>query len=185
MEAVRNAIKRYNTQAERFDPPRQLLSLDQVTKSTSSFLNEFEVLRFAQPEVQDKAWVRPACREASVKYYKLCRAREEVERLNLEERRLQMSIDTEITHTVNVLEKLSTQNPLLGIELKRRWRARSLIINVHLRKLAELRDQVYFTGTRQGSGAEGLDEDVSDWESESEGERGFDMMTEFIAGITD
>jgi len=102
------------------------------------------VLRFAQPEVQDKAWVRPACREASVKYYKLCRAREEVERLNLEERRLQMSIDTEITHTVNVLEKLSTQNPLLGIELKR-----------------------------------------SDWESESEGERGFDMMTEFIAGITD
>lgn len=175
-------------QAERFDPPRQPLSLDQVTKSTSSFLAEFEVLRFAQREVQDKAWVRPACREASVKYYKLCRAREEVKRLNLEVRRLQVSIDTEITHTVKVLEEISTQNPLLGIELKRRWRARSLINNLHLCKLAELRDQVYFTGMRWdrvNEEGEGVDEDASDGESESEREREFDTMTEFIEGITD
>ena len=173
-------------QAEKFDPPRRLLSLDKVTKSTSSFLADFEVLRFAQPEVQDKAWVRPACREASVKYYKLCRAREEVKRLNLEVRRLQVSINEEITHTLKVLEEISAQNPLLGIELKRRWRSRSLICNVHLRKLAELRNQVYFTGMGRDTDFDAeIDEDAIDQELESDGEREFDTMTEFIAGIND
>ncbi|KAF8330271.1 hypothetical protein F5887DRAFT_1064156 [Amanita rubescens] len=189
-EAVRNAIKRYNVQAERFDPPRRLFPLDQVPKCSSSFLAEFDILRFAQPVVQGQEWVRPACREASIKYYKLCRAREEVKRLNLEARRLQVSINDETTHTLNVLEELSTQNPILAIELKRRQSSRSSINNVHLRKLTELRNQVYFTGMRWDDfdfGAKGaeIDKDADGVESESEGEREFDAMTEFIEGITD
>lgn len=74
--------------------------------------------------------------------------------------------------------------------MKRRWRPRSLLNNVHLRKLAELRNQVYFTGMAQDTsfnekGAEDVDADASDVESESDGEREFDTMTRFIEGITD
>jgi hypothetical protein len=49
-----------------------------------SFLAEFDLLRFAQPDVQEADWLKPAHREAALKHYKLCRAREEIIRLNIE-----------------------------------------------------------------------------------------------------
>lgn len=156
-----------------------------------SFLAEFDVLRFAQPGVQDEKWVTPACREAAVKHFKLSRAREEIIRLNVEVERLQSSIDDEITHTVQVLEELSTRNPNLGVELKRRWRLRSLIDNIHLVKLTKLRDQAYFTGRRQadmgartGDSEEGIDETNIET-TELLGEKEFDIMTDFVEAITD
>ena len=59
------------------------------------FLAEFDVLQLMVSDKCHEGWTKPANREAAIKYFKLRRAREEIERLNLEIYRLEHSIRTE------------------------------------------------------------------------------------------
>ncbi|KAJ7784074.1 hypothetical protein B0H14DRAFT_3095688 [Mycena olivaceomarginata] len=60
--------------------------LEQVVEYT--FLADFDILRDTRDEVQSRPWTRPAYRLAMDSYFKLCRAREEIQRLNIEIRRV-------------------------------------------------------------------------------------------------
>ncbi|KAG1770857.1 hypothetical protein EV702DRAFT_977759, partial [Suillus placidus] len=62
-------------------------------------------------------WTKPAHREATVKYFKLHHAHEEIERLNVEVWRLRTSIHDEEVKTTAVIDELSVSNPLLSLEL--------------------------------------------------------------------
>ncbi|KAG1767511.1 hypothetical protein EDD22DRAFT_978133 [Suillus occidentalis] len=79
LEAICNAINRYNTQATSLIPPRPKIVWKDIADYT--FLD-------SRADIQDKDWVRPAHREATTKYFKLCRAHEEMIQLNIKIRRL-------------------------------------------------------------------------------------------------
>ncbi|KAG1744784.1 hypothetical protein EDB19DRAFT_1826928 [Suillus lakei] len=81
-DAIRNALNWYNVQAAALDPPRPQLSWKNITEY--SFLGKFDLLHHSRADIRELDWTKPAHREATVKYFKLCRACEEIVRLNVE-----------------------------------------------------------------------------------------------------
>ncbi|KAH7904870.1 hypothetical protein BJ138DRAFT_985057, partial [Hygrophoropsis aurantiaca] len=140
------AINRYNTQALALDPPRPTITWKQIADYT--FLGEFDLLRQSRSDVRVEDWTKPAYREATVKFFKLQRAREEIVRLNVEVRRLRTAIhDEEITVTRVIADLLST-NRALGLELQRHWQIRAAVNIVHIYKLDQIECLPRFSGTR-------------------------------------
>lgn len=143
-EAIRNAITRYNTEAAKLSPPRPKLSWKQVVDY--SFLGEFDLLREARFDIRTQPWADPLRREATVKYLRLRQARTEIERLNIEVRRLDTAIHDEEVHMVGTIDRLSRSNPLLATELQRQWKLRSLVNEVHKVRLTEIKALPHFSG---------------------------------------
>ncbi|KAG2117478.1 hypothetical protein DEU56DRAFT_698004, partial [Suillus clintonianus] len=91
-------------------------------------------------------WTKPAHREATVKYFKLQRAREEIQRLNIEIRRLRTAIhDEELTVNATINSLLVSNKPV-GLELQRQWRSRAAINAAHLFRLDRIMSQAGFSG---------------------------------------
>ncbi|KAG1895322.1 uncharacterized protein F5891DRAFT_960402 [Suillus fuscotomentosus] len=143
-DTIRNTINRYNIQAASLIPPRQTIAWKDIAEY--SFLGEFDLLRDSRTDIQDKDWARPAHREATTKYFKLCRAREEIIRLNIEIRRLRTAIHDETIDTSAVIDELLVANPLLAAELKRQWRSRAAINAVHTYRLDQIERLFGFSG---------------------------------------
>lgn len=193
-ETVRKAIRRYNDQGKLLDPPVEPITWEEIAEY--SFIGEFDLLRITRSEIRKEKWTKMAYRAAAVKYYKLCRAREEVQRLNIEVRRLRAFIHEEADHMKRAIERLSTDHPLLADELHYRWMLRSSINLLHLERLQRLEHQPYYTGSQ------GLEENVSikaifplgisdstleeedQIEAETEQERDFSIVVDFVANIT-
>ncbi|KAG1896068.1 uncharacterized protein F5891DRAFT_897396, partial [Suillus fuscotomentosus] len=135
-DTIRNAINRYNIQAASLIPLRQTITWKDIAEY--SFLGEFDLLRDSRTDIQDKDWARPAHREATTKYFKLCRAREEIIRLNIEIRRLRTAIHDETIDMSAVIDELLVANPLLAAELKRQWRSWAAINAVHTYRLDQI-----------------------------------------------
>ncbi|KIK32736.1 hypothetical protein CY34DRAFT_100864 [Suillus luteus UH-Slu-Lm8-n1] len=145
-EAIRNAINRYNVQAVALNPPRPKISWKDI--ADYSFLGEFDLLRHSRTDIRSEDWAKPAHREATTKYFKLCRAREELTRLNVEIRRLRTAIHDEQAQTIAVIEDLHLSDPKLAQELRRRWRLRGAINAVHLHRLDQIECLTGFSGVR-------------------------------------
>lgn len=145
-DAIRNALNRYNVQAAALDPPRLQLSWKNITEY--SFLGEFDLLRHSRADIRELDWTKPAHREATVKYFKLCRAREEIVRLNVEICRLRTAIHDEGIQMTAVIADLLVSNPPLSRELQRKWQARAAVNAVHVLRLDQLALQPGFSGTR-------------------------------------
>ncbi|KAJ7937722.1 hypothetical protein B0H13DRAFT_2226461 [Mycena leptocephala] len=79
-KALKNAITRYNEAAEAMSPPKPTLDWEDVVEY--AFLSDFDILRNAR-----EPWALPAGRVAMDQHYKLLRADEEIERLNVGIRR--------------------------------------------------------------------------------------------------
>lgn len=99
-EAIKNALNRYNTQAAQLDPPRPPLSWKEIVEY--GFIGEFDLLRHSRQDVRSEPWTQPARREATIKYLKLCRAQEELVRLNIEMWCLRTWIHDETNLTIKV-----------------------------------------------------------------------------------
>ncbi|KAI6156950.1 hypothetical protein BKA82DRAFT_25914 [Pisolithus tinctorius] len=84
--AIRIALKQYNTAARAMDPPHRILKWDEVVEY--AFIAEFDLLRDARQDVSQRSWATPAGHSAMDHYFKLLCAREEIERLEVEARRL-------------------------------------------------------------------------------------------------
>ncbi|EGO04495.1 hypothetical protein SERLA73DRAFT_25601, partial [Serpula lacrymans var. lacrymans S7.3] len=118
-EAICDAINCYNVQADLLNPPRPKISWKDIANFT--FLGEFNLLRDARTDICMQDWTKPANRAACVKYFKLCRAREEIVRLNVEMCCLQTAIYNEENKVTQVIQELNLSNPMLGGELKQQW----------------------------------------------------------------
>jgi hypothetical protein len=81
-QAIRNALEKYNNAASALSPPRPHLSWNDVVEY--AFLADFDLLRDTRRDIRDRPWATPACRLAMDRYFKLERAREEIQRLNIE-----------------------------------------------------------------------------------------------------
>lgn len=144
-EAIRAAINRYNVQAEALQPPRPKISWKDIAEY--SFLGEFDVLRYSREDVRSNDWTRPAFREATTKFFKLQRAREEVVRLNVEIRRLRTAIHDEEQLVVTKIQELTNSNVHLALELRRSWQERAAINKLHVHRLAQIQCLPGFSGT--------------------------------------
>lgn len=130
-------------------PPRPKLAWKDIVEY--SFLGEFDLLRNSRTDIQDADWTTPVHREATVKYFKLQRAREEVQRLNIEVRCLRTAIHDEEIKTNATIDQLIVTNPPLAVELRRQWQARATVNAVHLYRLNRIESQPAFSG-RHGVG---------------------------------
>ena len=115
-EAIRNAIARYNTQAAKLTPPCPALSWKEIVEY--SVLSEFDALRHSTRGARDQPLAQAAHHEAMVKHFRLCRAQEEIVRLNVEICCLQTFIHDETIHTNKTIKLLTETNPPLATELQ-------------------------------------------------------------------
>lgn len=76
------------------------------------------------------------------------RAREELQRLNIEVRRLRTAIRDETIEVTHALTRLSATSPPLATELQKWWTLRSQVNALNLVYLDRLADLPGFTGTR-------------------------------------
>ncbi|KAG1842318.1 hypothetical protein C8R48DRAFT_679067 [Suillus tomentosus] len=67
-------------------PPRKTLKWDEVVEY--AFLADFDLLRDTRADVSQRPWASPVACRAMDLYFKMCRAREEIQWLNVEVRRL-------------------------------------------------------------------------------------------------
>lgn len=103
-KAIQNAIKRYNTAAASLEPPAPPLEWSRV--SHYGFLEEFTLLKETRQDIRSKQWAQPAVRETMYLMQRVERAREEIERCNVELRRLNTAITDETAQLRSVLDHL-------------------------------------------------------------------------------
>jgi hypothetical protein len=114
--AVHNALSRYNELAPLQDPPRPAIDYKELLSYAT--LGEFDLLRYSRHSIMDKPWAKPSNREAAIKYFKVLGARKEIERLNIEARRLQDWVDLEDDLVTATVLSVSSTDPYLGAELE-------------------------------------------------------------------
>jgi hypothetical protein len=143
--AIRTALDRYNTAAQALNPPRRTLHWKEVVKY--AFLADFDLLRDARQDISQHPWATPAGRLAMDLHFKICRAAEEIERLNVEIPRVATYIRDEDRYLRVCEEQVHTFNPQLAyqISLHRMERGRFNSHHAHcLKAISELRG---FSGT--------------------------------------
>ncbi|KAJ7759684.1 hypothetical protein B0H14DRAFT_2634389 [Mycena olivaceomarginata] len=144
-EAIRRAIIVYNEAAALLTPPREQLTFAEVIQTTS--LAEFDILRDTRQDIRLQPWTQPARREAMVLHYGIKRAKEEVQRLNVEiTRLLTFLVDEHIDYYRAISANIIVNLPL-AIELQRRWCHASRISAAICRRIALTSRLVGFSGS--------------------------------------
>lgn len=105
-------------------------------------------MRYSRSDIRSSDWATPAHREATTKHFKLCQAREEITRLDVEVRRLCTAIHDEEFHVSAIIQDLLISNPQLGKELQCQCRARMAINAVHSSRLDRIERLPGFSGIR-------------------------------------
>ncbi|KAG1730167.1 hypothetical protein EDD22DRAFT_1011782 [Suillus occidentalis] len=121
--AIKTALNRYNTAARALSPPRQSLKWEEVVEY--AFLADFDLLRDSRNDVSQHPWASPSTRQATDLYFKTCRAREEITRLNVE---------AEVLY------------PVLAHQINLRRRVRSRFNSRHLQRLQDIATLPGFSG---------------------------------------
>ncbi|KAG6898733.1 hypothetical protein C0993_004793, partial [Termitomyces sp. T159_Od127] len=113
-QAVRNALDKYNAAAHALSPPRPKLSWDLVVEY--AFLADFDILSDTRQDVCECPWAALAAQIMMDEYFKIQRAREEIDHLNpgftgcldpgvhIQTREDDMEVDEGNKHQVEVAE---------------------------------------------------------------------------------
>ncbi|KAG1893159.1 uncharacterized protein F5891DRAFT_1131377 [Suillus fuscotomentosus] len=148
--AIRSALNTYNTVATAMSPPRQTLKWEEVVDY--AFLSDFDLLRNTRADVSQTPWATPGARSAMDLYFKMCRAQEEISRLNVEIRRLDNYLRT-------CEDQLKFRSPALAHQLAIHRNTRGRFNARHLKRLHNISTLPGFSGTllpglsaRMGSG---------------------------------
>ncbi|KAF9489129.1 hypothetical protein BDN71DRAFT_1402123, partial [Pleurotus eryngii] len=143
-KAIQSVLSEYNKAAAALNPPRPELDWNEV--SHYSFLEEFTLLRETRQDILSKPWAKPAIREAIKQSHQLKRACEEVDRCNLETRRLLTAILDEHSLFIEVLQKLETSNPPLHGAVSEYCTCCRCINNTILHCISQIHALAGFTG---------------------------------------
>ncbi|KAJ7712023.1 hypothetical protein B0H14DRAFT_3099266 [Mycena olivaceomarginata] len=112
-KAIRNSIERYNRVALSIEPPMPTLDWDQVVNY--GYLGNFDLL----------PWTRRSYRLAMDSYFKILRAQEEIQRLNIEIKWVVTWIEDENRFLRKKEEKLKETNSLLAVQVSQYCQRRS------------------------------------------------------------
>ena len=128
-QAVRTALNNYNAAASALSPQAPQLSWKEVVQY--AFLSDFDLLRCARDDIREKPWANPTNRILRDRFFKITRAREEIERLNVEIRRVMTYMQDEELFLEEQESLLQGTQPELAyqINLYRRERSRSNILH--------------------------------------------------------
>lgn len=140
-KAITAAVNKYNAAARALTPPRPTITTAEVLNRT--FLSEFDLFRDSRNDVRTKPWADPTTRLYIDQYFQLVRAKEEVERLNVEIRRMKTWMRDDEAYLKAAIERLRPENPDVAFEIQRRLRVESL---VHIRIAAQLKEVESYRG---------------------------------------
>ena len=143
-QAIRNALDRYNAAAAALRPPAPKLSWDKVVEY--AFLADFDILRDSRQDVRERPWAQPANRMLMDRYFKLERAREEIERLNIEIKRVLTHIQDEENYLLAIEEETHKTDPVLAFHISNYRLERTRYSDLHLRRFNKLTRLKGFTG---------------------------------------
>ncbi|KAF8158816.1 hypothetical protein K438DRAFT_1910014 [Mycena galopus ATCC 62051] len=145
-KGLKAAIARYNDAASALTPPREQLDWEEVVEN--AFLADFDLLRDAREDIRQEPWALPAGRAAMEQHFKILRAKEEIQRLNVEIRRfITYIVDEEafLTREENTLREEGEAGLAHQVRLLRMERARFTAI--HMARLTKLSRVAGFTGS--------------------------------------
>ncbi|KAJ7836943.1 hypothetical protein B0H13DRAFT_2422497 [Mycena leptocephala] len=145
-KAVKTAITKYNEAAVAMRPPKPTLTWEEVVEY--AFLADFDLLREGREDIRGELWAQPAGRAAMDQHYKLLRADEEIERLNVEIRRL-------VTYMVDEQEFFNREEERLRAEGEEALAHQVRVLRgehgrftgVHMSRLVKLSKEPGFTGS--------------------------------------
>ncbi|RXW12150.1 hypothetical protein EST38_g13705 [Candolleomyces aberdarensis] len=143
-QAIRTALDRYNEVASNMVPARQRLTWDQVIEY--AFLADFDLLRDSRQDIRTKSWAQPQSRLLMDQYFKILRAREEIQRLNVEIKRIVTHIQDEDNFLRAAEEELAIEDKVLAFHVGRYREERTRFSSLHLRRFSALMNAPGFTG---------------------------------------
>jgi hypothetical protein len=111
-----------------------------------TFLADFDLLRDTRQDIRTRPWATPAARLAMDSYFKVLRAAEEVERLNVEIPRLTTFMRDEEAYLLAKETELSSTDPVLAHQVQIYRKQRGRFIGHHTAILNQLAALPGFTG---------------------------------------
>ncbi|KIJ58762.1 hypothetical protein HYDPIDRAFT_163072 [Hydnomerulius pinastri MD-312] len=143
--AIRTAIDHYNITARALSPPRRVLTYEEVIEY--AFLADFDLLRDTREDISQRPWASPSARLALDTYFKMCRAEEEIERLDVEIHRFVTYLRDEDRYLRGCVELLWASHPALAYQVFLHRNVRARFNGEHLKKLAQLLSLPGFSGS--------------------------------------
>ncbi|KAF8054767.1 hypothetical protein FPV67DRAFT_1681827 [Lyophyllum atratum] len=144
-QAIRTALDKYNEAAFTVTPPRPQLTWESVVEY--AFLADFDLLRDSRQDIRDRPWSRPASRLAMDRYFKTERAREEIQRLDVEIPRVITYIRDEALYLRRREEEVARTNPGLAHQIAIYRMERGRYDEAHMRRFRKLAQLSGFTGS--------------------------------------
>jgi hypothetical protein len=114
-----------------------------------AWLGEFDLLKHSRHHVLEKPWASKVNREVANHYFKILRAREEIQRLNVEVGRLAAWVDDEDTHLQSTFKSLLESDPALSHEIRCVYEERKRVNDVHRRRIDAIYDLPGYSGLRR------------------------------------
>lgn len=143
-QAIRTALSKYNNAAASLNPPAPQLTWEKVVEYT--VLAEFDLLRDTRQDVRQKPWAISQNRVLRDEWFKMERAREEVERLNIEVRRLITYIRDENQFLRERESAVEVSDPPLAHQIMLYRLERARFNSFHKQQLLKLANIPEFTG---------------------------------------
>jgi hypothetical protein len=121
-QAIRGAVNAYNKAAKSLSPPHSTITYTNILDLM--FVSQFDLLRYSRPgdDIRKKPWADTATRILTDKYFEYCRAKEELQRLNIEWRRVRTWLSDEKDLYLSTIEALREAGELTLSEIvKQSW----------------------------------------------------------------
>ncbi|KAG6848526.1 hypothetical protein H0H93_016281 [Arthromyces matolae] len=144
-QAIRTSLERYNAAAAKMSPRRETLSWDQVVEY--AFLADFDLLRDCRQDISERPWARPSARLAMDQYFKIQRAEEEIQRLNIEIKRVITHMQDEEAFLSAKAIEVAGANPSLAHQILLYREERTRFYKIHRRRFQKLARNPLFTGS--------------------------------------
>ena len=126
-------------------PPRPALTWETVVKAVD--IADFDILKDTRQDIRTLEWAHPANREGMVMYFQIKRAKEEINRLNVEIRRLLTFLYDDHVDHFRAIQANKTVNPSLSHEIFLRWQYRSKIHEEVVKRVLQTSKLVGFSGS--------------------------------------
>lgn len=126
-------------------PSRRTLEWKEVAEY--AFLADFDLLRDSRQDSSCRPWATPAARLAMDQYFKVCRAKEELHRLDIEVRRLATYIRDEDRYLALATMRTQVSHPELAHQIALHRRAHGRFYAYHTQRLEEIASLPGFSGS--------------------------------------
>ncbi|EGN96035.1 hypothetical protein SERLA73DRAFT_76033 [Serpula lacrymans var. lacrymans S7.3] len=126
-------------------PPRRTLEWKKVVEY--AFLADFDLLCDAHQDISTRPWATPAGRLAMDQHFKICRAREEIERLDVEIRRVATYLQDENQYLRDCEDQVSVHDPKLAHQIALHRCECGRFNKIHISRLLDISRLHGFTGT--------------------------------------